>query len=105
MVQVAHAHHHLFQGGIASTLAQAVDRGVGMGGTGAQGRQRIGAGQPKVVVGVDFDLDVHRLAQPRHRFKSGERVQHTERVGKTDPAGTTGLGPPGHQRQKAGIGA
>ena len=44
VVQVAHAHHDLFQRGVASALAQAVDGGVGVRRASAQRGQRVGRG-------------------------------------------------------------
>ena len=54
---------------------------------------------------VDFNVQIDHVAQPGNGFISGERVQHAQRVGKTDAAGAAVFGAPGHFGQKSAVGA
>ena len=90
-MQLGQPQHHFFQRRIAGALAQAVHRGVGVGGAAATGGQGVGGGQAQVVVGVDFNLQPAGRAQGGNPLVGGERLQNAQRVGKAQPA-RAGLG-------------
>src|SRR3954468_15015594 len=48
-------HHYLFDRGVASPLADAVDAALDLARAGLDRRQRVGNGHPEVVVAVDRD--------------------------------------------------
>ena len=73
-------HHDLFQRGVAGALADAVDRAFDATRARAEGGERVGGGQPEVVVAVDREEDLVSASgvgdQPVHEFPelSGQAV-------------------------------
>jgi hypothetical protein len=104
-VEVAQAHHDLFQRGVAGPLAEAVHRGVGMGGAGPEGGQGVGGGQAQVVVGVHFDADVDPPPQGGDGVVGREGIEDAEGVGEADAHRAGPLGGFGHFAEEGGIGA
>src|SRR5262249_51057949 len=55
-------HGDLFEGGVAGALADAVDAGLDLASTGANGAQAVGDGEAEVVVAVDGDAGLVDVA-------------------------------------------
>jgi hypothetical protein len=86
-------HDDLFQAGVARPLADAVDGAFHLPGPASDGRERVGDGQPQVVMAVDRDdglADVrHPVLQGRHHMAvlGGDGITH--RIGHVDRGGAT----------------
>jgi hypothetical protein len=72
---------------------------------GAHGGERVGGGESQVVVRVHLDVDIDHRTQARDALVRAKWVEHTQRVGKAQPAGGGGGGGLGHAQQKVLIGA
>ena len=83
-VQLAQTEHHLFQGGVASPLAQTIDRGVGVGGAAQRGGQGVGGGQSQIVVSVHFQFEIDRRPQTLENRQHAERFHDAQRVGEAE---------------------
>ena len=63
IVEMPQGHHGFLQGCVTGTLAQAIDGGADMGGAGTDGGQRVGGGEPEVIVRMHFYFHIHGFAQ------------------------------------------
>jgi hypothetical protein len=77
-------HHQLLQGGVAGPLADSVDRDLRLARAGADGRERVGRGQPEVVVtSVVEALDAAQEAVLEGRGKGNRSPNDRGLVAKT----------------------
>ena len=70
-----------------------------MGGTGPQRRQRVGGGQPQIVVGVDLQLTAPVAPQRLDMGMGREGIQDAQGIGIAQSLDAQLVGLAGHQRQ------
>ena len=79
-MQQLQADRDLFQRSVAGAFAQAIDRGVDVGGPGEDRGQTVGGGQAEVVVGVHLQFEVGALPQTGEDGMGPERLQDADGV-------------------------
>ena len=92
VADVLQGHDHLFQGGVAGPLAEAVDGGVHIQGPGLDAGQRVRRRHAEVVVGVHLDGEADLLDEEGDHVEGVERVEDAERVAEAQAVGTGLLG-------------
>ena len=103
---VLERHHHLFESSIAGAFAEAVHRGIDEAGAGADAGDGIGGRHAKIVVGVDFDLQLRNAsAQGADIIVHGKRIENAESVAVAEAIRAHALGDLQQLDEKVEIGA
>ena len=105
LAEVLERHDDLFEGGVAGALAEAVDGGVHVGGSGLDAGQGVGRRHAEVVVGVHLDVEPALSLEERDDVEGVERVEDAERVAEAQAVGALLLGRLAEAQQELEVGA